>query len=120
MKKALTTIVLAALAFAVAGATVPYKFDVPDIPGYVTLTGDFHVHTVFSDCTTWPTTRVVEAYYDDLDMLAITDHLDTRHRKMVNRGRLPQVQRLKHWRRPDRRRWRHHLRTQVQELHHGA
>lgn len=86
MKKALTTIVLAALAFAVAGATVPYKFDVPDIPGYVTLTGDFHVHTVFSDCTTWPTTRVVEAYYDDLDMLAITDHLDTRHRKMVKKG----------------------------------
>lgn len=86
MKKALTTIILAAISFAAADATVPYKFNVPDIPGYLTLTGDFHVHTVFSDCTTWPTTRVAEAYQDDLDMLAITDHLDTRHRKMVKKG----------------------------------
>jgi hypothetical protein len=48
----------------------------PDIPGYVTLKCDFHMHTVFSDGNVWPTLRVDEALRDGLDAIAITDHLE--------------------------------------------
>ena len=51
---------------------------IPDIPGYKTLKGDFHIHTVFSDGEVWPTVRVHEAYYDGLDVIAITDHIEYR------------------------------------------
>ncbi len=47
----------------------------PDIPGYKTLKCDFHLHTVFSDGTVWPTVRVEEAWAEGLDVIAITDHL---------------------------------------------
>ena len=82
------SILLSALALAgtSAGAMVPQEFRVPDIPGYVTLAGDLHIHTCFSDGTVWPTTRVAEAAYDGLDFLAITDHLDSRHQKMKKKG----------------------------------
>lgn len=49
---------------------------VRDIPGYQTLKGDFHLHTVFSDGSVWPTVRVSEAWRDGLDVLAITDHVE--------------------------------------------
>jgi len=81
--------ILSVLAFAVClsvSAVVPHKANIPDIPGYVTLKGDFHNHTVFSDAKVWPTTRIEEAYYDGLDVISITDHIDTRHRKMVKKG----------------------------------
>jgi len=48
----------------------------PDIPGYVTLKCDFHMHTIFSDGNVWPTVRVDEAVRDGLDAIAITDHLE--------------------------------------------
>jgi histidinol phosphatase-like PHP family hydrolase len=50
--------------------------NLPDLPGYVTLKCDFHMHTVFSDGNVWPTVRVEEAYRDGLDAIAITDHLE--------------------------------------------
>jgi 3',5'-nucleoside bisphosphate phosphatase len=50
--------------------------NMPDIPGYVTLKCDFHMHTVFSDGDVWPTVRVDEALRDGLDAIAITDHLE--------------------------------------------
>ncbi|MFN8241882.1 MAG: Sb-PDE family phosphodiesterase [Bacteroidales bacterium] len=50
--------------------------NIPDLPGYVTLKCDFHMHTVFSDGNVWPTYRVYEAYRDGLDAIAITDHLE--------------------------------------------
>jgi len=50
--------------------------NLPDLPGYVTLKCDFHLHTVFSDGNIWPTARVGEAYRDGLDAIAITDHLE--------------------------------------------
>jgi len=50
--------------------------NMPDIPGYVTLKCDFHMHTVFSDGLVWPTVRVGEAWRDGLDALAITDHIE--------------------------------------------
>ncbi len=50
----------------------------PDIAGYETLSGDFHIHTVFSDGKVWPDVRVNEAWRDGLDVIAITDHLEYR------------------------------------------
>jgi predicted metal-dependent phosphoesterase TrpH len=47
---------------------------VPDIEGFITLKGDFHMHTVFSDGSVWPEVRVDEAWQDGLDVIAITDH----------------------------------------------
>lgn len=85
MKKILTLCAVFATAVSVS-ATTPHRFNVPDIPGYVTLKGDFHNHTVFSDGEVWPATRVLEAYYDDLDVISITDHNETRHRHMVDKG----------------------------------
>ncbi|MBQ0081635.1 MAG: hypothetical protein KBS95_08840 [Alistipes sp.] len=85
MKKIVLSIV-AILLSATVSAVVPYKFNVPDVPGYVTLKGDFHCHTVFSDGAVWPTTRIEEMVFDNMDILAITDHCDTRHRKQVRAG----------------------------------
>jgi predicted metal-dependent phosphoesterase TrpH len=48
----------------------------PDIPGYVTLKGDFHVHTDFSDGSVYPTFRVDEAAREGIDVIAITDHVE--------------------------------------------
>ena len=50
------------------------EINIPDIPGYVTLKGDFHMHTVFSDGRVWPTICVDEAWRDGLDVIAVTDH----------------------------------------------
>ena len=51
---------------------------IPDIPGYKTLKCDFHLHTVFSDGTVWPTVRVQEAWKEGLDAISITDHIEYR------------------------------------------
>jgi hypothetical protein len=48
----------------------------PDIPGYVTLKCDLHMHTVLSDGLVWPAIRVEEAIRDGLDAISITDHLE--------------------------------------------
>ncbi len=58
----------------VAAAQSRDPLPVPDVPGYRTLKADFHMHTVFSDGEVWPTTRVIEAWRDGFDVLAITDH----------------------------------------------
>jgi hypothetical protein len=52
------------------------SISLPDIPGFVTLKGDFHLHTVFSDGSVWPSSRAQEAHRDGLDFIAITDHID--------------------------------------------
>ena len=54
------------------------KIDIPDLKGYVTLKCDFHMHTVFSDGTVWPTVRIDEAYREGLDAISITEHLEGR------------------------------------------
>lgn len=75
MKKLITIVLLTA-------AAGFYSFgqrkivNIPDLPGYVTLKCDFHLHTVFSDGNVWPTVRVGEAYRDGLDAIAITDHIE--------------------------------------------
>ena len=86
MKKFLLTLVAVAGVFTASAQLTPNKIVVPDIKGYQTLTGDFHIHTVFSDASVWPATRVHEAIWEGLDVIAITEHIDTRHQKMVNNG----------------------------------
>jgi hypothetical protein len=77
-------LLFAALSIAVSAlATVPHKAKIPDIPGYMTLKGDFHIHTCFSDGAVWPVTRVDEADYDGLDFISMTDHMETHHQHMV-------------------------------------
>ncbi|SHF93895.1 hypothetical protein SAMN05444274_11425 [Mariniphaga anaerophila] len=61
------------------------RINIPDIPGYRTLKCDFHMHTVFSDGTVWPTIRITEAWQEGLDAIAITDHIEYRpHSKDIN------------------------------------
>ena len=82
MKKRLLSITLA-LAL-VAGATFAHEpvtrarttINLPDVPGFVTLKCDFHIHTVFSDGNVWPTVRSEEAWREGLDAIAITDHIE--------------------------------------------
>ena len=51
------------------------KIVIPDLKGYKTLQCDFHMHTIFSDGTVWPTVRVDEAYREGIDAISITDHI---------------------------------------------
>lgn len=48
----------------------------PDVPGFVTLSVDFHQHTVFSDGSVWPDIRVQEAVKDGIDAISLTEHLE--------------------------------------------
>ncbi|MCG6189595.1 Sb-PDE family phosphodiesterase [Maribellus maritimus] len=58
--------------------------NIPDIAGYQTLKCDFHIHTIFSDGTVWPTVRIEEAWEEGLDAIAISDHIEYRpHSKDV-------------------------------------
>ena len=59
-----------------AQAPVRQPLPVPDIPGYHTLKGDFHLHTVFSDGNVWPTVHVQDAWRDGLDVIALTEHAE--------------------------------------------
>ncbi len=52
------------------------RVSLPAIPGFHTLKGDLHLHTVFSDGHVWPSFRVYEANRDGLDFIALTDHID--------------------------------------------
>lgn len=58
------------------GAQVGAARYFPDVAGYKTLICDFHMHTVFSDGTVWPTVRVDEAWREGLDAISITDHIE--------------------------------------------
>lgn len=72
-------LVLAAWAAIAAGAQQrPHPLPVPDIPGYVTLKADFHLHSVFSDGEVWPTVHVREAARDGLDVVSLTEHIEYR------------------------------------------
>jgi 3',5'-nucleoside bisphosphate phosphatase len=64
--------------------SVRKEINLPDILGYTTLKGDFHMHSVFSDGIVWPTLRVDEAWQEGLDAIAITEHIEHRpHREFV-------------------------------------
>ena len=86
MKKSLLLIAAAFLAAGTISAQVRNEMKIPNIDGYVTLKGDMHMHTIFSDASVWPTTRVDEAVMEGLDFLCITDHVDGRLHKYLNSG----------------------------------
>ncbi len=50
----------------------------PQVNGYNIYKGDFHTHTMYSDARVSPKGRVMEAWCDGLDILAITDHYEAR------------------------------------------
>lgn len=59
---------------------------VPAINGYTVLKADLHVHTVYSDGMATPNYRVMEAWRDGMDVIAITDHIEYRpHEKYMAR-----------------------------------
>jgi len=68
-------VLLFIFSFTVIGQTRK-EISIPDIPGYLTLKCDFHMHTPFSDGTVWPPDRVTEAWIEGLDAIAITDHVE--------------------------------------------
>lgn len=88
MKRIIILLAAALALSAQLSAVVPNRAVFPDIPGYVTLKGDFHVHTVFSDGSTWPVDRIREATYEGLDFLSITDHMEPWLARSVNAGYL--------------------------------
>lgn len=49
----------------------------PQVKGFNIYKGDFHTHTIYSDGAVSTTGRVDEAWYDGLDILAITDHYES-------------------------------------------
>ncbi len=56
----------------------------PNIPGYVTVKADLHIHTVFSDGSVWPNIRIQEALRDSLDIVSMTEHIEYQpHRKDI-------------------------------------
>lgn len=61
---------------------------IPNIPGFETVKCDFHIHTVFSDGSVWPTIRIDEAWQNGLDAIAITDHIEYRPYKDIVLGDL--------------------------------
>ena len=50
----------------------------PKVKGFNCYKADFHVHTIYSDGDVTPRERIREAWYDGLDIIAITDHLGAR------------------------------------------
>lgn len=77
--RALPALLVASLwpvAAAQAQTRIRAELPFPDLPGFVTLRCDFHLHTVFSDGQVWPTVRAEEAWRDGLDAIALTDHFE--------------------------------------------
>lgn len=56
--------------------TAALALQYPNIDGYITLKTDLHQHTVFSDGHVWPNIRVMEALRENLDVIALTEHLE--------------------------------------------
>lgn len=50
----------------------------PQVNGMNIYKADLHIHTIFSDGEVTPDMRVLEAWYDGLDAIAITDHMEYR------------------------------------------
>lgn len=91
MKKLLIIFAFAGLCFSSADAQkkIPHNYRpvgvqpskrteiiLPKVNGYNVYKGDFHIHTSYSDGRINPAGRVLEAWYDGLDVIAITDHYE--------------------------------------------
>lgn len=86
MKRFLLSLAALVAAAGTLAAQVRHEMTVPDIPGFVTLKGDMHIHTTFSDGSVWPTTRIDECVWEGIDVLCITDHVDARLQKYTIDG----------------------------------
>ena len=53
----------------------------PQVNGYNVYKADLHTHTIHSDADATVAFRVNEAWYDGLDILAVTDHIEYRSRE---------------------------------------
>ena len=51
---------------------------IPQVNGYNVYKADLHTHSIYSDAQTTPEWRVTEAWYDGLDIIAITEHIEYR------------------------------------------
>lgn len=56
-------------------------FVLPQLDGYNCYTADLHIHTIYSDGEVSPEERVREAWIDGLDIIAITDHIESRRQE---------------------------------------
>ncbi|MBE6174694.1 MAG: histidinol-phosphatase [Rikenellaceae bacterium] len=94
MKRYIVTLILVALG--IASSVAKYNPDterlfekqvgrteiiIPQVNGYNCYKADLHVHTIYSDGEVTPEERVREAWHDGLDILAITDHIETRRQE---------------------------------------
>lgn len=75
-KRVMVILVAVLLQVSLGLGQVRREIRIPDIAGYKTLKCDFHMHTVFSDGSVWPTVRVDEAWREGLDAISITDHIE--------------------------------------------
>ena len=50
----------------------------PVVNGYNVYKADLHTHTIYSDGQVVPKYRVMEAWQDGLDIMAVTDHIENR------------------------------------------
>lgn len=50
----------------------------PQVNGYNVYKADLHTHTVYSDGNVLPSYRVMEAWQDGLDIMAVTEHVEYR------------------------------------------
>jgi len=57
--------------------STPRKITIPHVGEYMVLKGDFHMHTVFSDGSVMPQDRVREAIDNGLDVISMTDHINS-------------------------------------------
>ena len=53
-------------------------FTLPVVNGYNIYLADLHTHSVYSDGSVLPKFRVVEAWQDGLDIIAVTEHIEYR------------------------------------------
>jgi len=65
-------------------AAPPRTITIPDAGEYKVLKGDFHMHTLFSDGSVMPKDRVTEAIDNGLDVISITDHLESQNKELTN------------------------------------
>ena len=56
---------------------------IPQVNGYNVYKADLHTHTIFSDASVVPEYRIQEAWYDGLDVIACTEHIEYRRWESV-------------------------------------
>ena len=94
LKKSFATVAvmsLATVAFAQPALQAPHPLEhafanhdlrteiiLPQVNGMNFYKADLHIHTIYSDGDVTPDMRVLEAWHDGLDIIAITDHMEYR------------------------------------------